>query len=165
MKAKFESSYDECNSIPIVDKNGNIKAVAIIDYDDLSKLSSYKWTLSKQGYAKSRIGEQCILMHRIIMDCPLKMVVDHVNHNKLDNRKNNLRVCTVQQNLFNSKLMSKSKSGVKGVSYNKILKRWQAYITLNYKKVHIGWYSNKEEAEKARRDFEIIYQGEYAYEG
>ena len=87
---------------------------ALVDNEDYERLMQYKWCASKTkiGYYSIRkdytSGKQkTILMHRIIMDCPKGMIVDHINHNALDNRKENLRICTNSQNLMNQRVSKK----------------------------------------------------------
>ena len=93
-------------------------------------------------------GKKRIYMHRIIMEVKAGQIVDHVNGNGLDNRKQNLRVCSSQQNSFNCRTNNKS-SGFKGVTWDKTRKIWAAKITHNYKTINLGRFKSKEEA--ARR--------------
>jgi hypothetical protein len=90
-----------------------------------------------------------------------KPFVDHINNNTLDNRIENLRWATVQENTFNSKICKNNTSGVKGVSYNKRDKKWVASIKINGKKSHLGSFDNKEEAIKARLKKSIEIQGTF----
>lgn len=77
--------------------------VAIIDDDDFDKVSKYKWHYVRFGYACANPAWKgpSLRMHRIIMDAKEGQVVDHVNGDRLDNRKANLRFCTQSQNLMN----------------------------------------------------------------
>ena len=68
------------------------------------------------------------------MNCPPLYKVDHINHNKYDNRKQELRICTNQQNCMNRKIQCNNTSGTPGVNYNKELKKWIARICYNKKK-------------------------------
>lgn len=76
--------------------------IALIDIDDIDKISSYSWNLkpSKRGqfYIKTSVAGKELKLHRLITNCPDNLVVDHINHNTLDNRKVNLRNCTVVEN-------------------------------------------------------------------
>jgi hypothetical protein len=76
---------------------------AIIDSSDYSLVSQYNWHLSNTGYAVWRGGKprHTIRMHRLILNTPEGMDTDHINHNKLDNRRSNLRVCSRSINLHN----------------------------------------------------------------
>lgn len=80
-----------------------------------------------------------------------KELVDHIDNCKTNNRLDNLRFCNKIENGRNSKLNSNSTSGVKGISYAKNRKKWEASICLNKNKIHIGYYDNLEEAKIARQ--------------
>ena len=94
-------------------------------------------------------------LHRFLMNPSDDMVVDHINHNRLDNRKQNLRLCTQGENLRNKK--------VKGVAFDKRRNKWYARIMINRKNLHLGSFDTKEEAIEARKQAEIEYFGEYRY--
>lgn len=97
------------------------------------------------------------------MDSPNDMVVDHINGNTHDNRKENLRACTRQENSMNQGMRSDNTSGYKGVlwyHYNGVDK-WQASIQVNKKKISLGYYEKLEEAIEARKNAEERYFGEY----
>lgn len=89
-------------------------------------------------------------MHRLILNCPEGMYVDHINGDPLDNRKCNLRITTNQQNCENRQGPYKSnKSGYRGVSFDKQHQKWEAYYWRNYKKYSVGFYSTPEAANSA----------------
>lgn len=108
-----------------------------------------------------RINPHKVSLHRLIMKPPKGLVVDHVNRNGLDNRRENLRVVTIQENLRNQKRPN-NKTGTTGVSLQRSGKNmgYTAQIKINYQKIHLGFFNNLEDAVKARRDAEIKY---YAY--
>ena len=173
--------------------------VTIVDDEDYDKVMSaigerakwYYWsnrgpTRERKGalheYATSRHKS----MHRIIIDAPKGMDVDHINGNGLDNRKENLRICTRSQNMMNQKLKSHSVSGYKGVQYEptrkykytskktgittvkeyKIKLPYSAYIgDPNRKGRHLflGRYATGEEAARVRDKKALELHGEYAY--
>lgn len=87
--------------------------------------------------------------------------VDHINGIKDDNRIVNLRLATNSQQNFNTGIRKDNKSGVKGVYWRNEYKKWAAQIKANKKTIFLGYYENKEEAIKARKDAEIKYHGEY----
>lgn len=141
--------------------------VALIDDEDYDWLSKLKWqaqTSKRQSpYAKSgwyspttkKMG--VMLMHRLIMNAPKDMVVDHKNHNTLDNRKGNLRVCTRSQNRGNSLRPKNNKSGYRGV-YRHKSGRWHAILDNN----GIGYFSNIKDAALAFNKAAIEKYGEFA---
>lgn len=86
---------------------------ALIDFEDYEKIKNYTWWVNAKHYPKfyvnawDRKNKKRIQLHRIITNCPKELVVDHINHNPLDNRKCNLKVCTQLENMQN---ISKSKT-------------------------------------------------------
>lgn len=126
--------------------------VALVDDEDFERINSFKWCVGKTSfhhYAMRRDGKKTLFMHRFIVDAPKGLLVDHINRNGLDNRKENLRVCTAQQNRRNGGLSKLNTSGYKGVSWNKGIHKWSAYITANYKRIHLGYFDDKTEAARA----------------
>lgn len=85
------------------------------------------------------------------------MQVDHINHDKLDNRKLNLRICTSSQNSHNR--------NVKGISCNEEGNKCKARICFDGRQIHLGYFNTKEKAIMARRKAEKKYFGEFAYKG
>ena len=93
------------------------------------------------------------LLHRLIMKDKLSdgLEVDHINRNKLDNRRVNLRAVTRQENMHNKSLYKTNTSGYPGVKWNSRLNKWQVQITRNKKRVHLGVFEDLQEAIGARR--------------
>lgn len=151
--------HDNYAEIILYDKNGEEKAKAIIDLDDIEKCSNYKWSYCNGGYVICE--SKNILLHRFIINCNKDMFVDHINHNKLDNRKSNLRMCSQQENNQNKGIQSNNTSGCPGVNYRKDRGKWRAYICINGKQTHLGFFNTKEEAIKVRKEAEEKYFGEF----
>ena len=134
------------------------------DYDLVEK---YCWNIdSSTGYVKTidRINNTGKLyLHRLVMGCTKgdKTIIDHIDRNKIDCRKNNLRFVTRCQNNMNSCVSSDNTSGIKGVSWNKEKNKWEAKITVNKQDIRLGLYSNFDDAKKARIIGEEKYFGEY----
>ena len=103
-----------------------------------------------------------VLMHRVIMDAPKGMDVDHINGNGLDNRKENLRICTRSQNLHNSKKPSTNTSGYKGVIWNKQCRKWQAKIHTSGKTRHLGLFVGILDAARAYDEAAVTDHREFA---
>lgn len=141
--------------VPLYAKDGSIKAWTLIDLSDLARVSAYRWFLiqgktHKDGYAATFVGRRpeqrkCLLLHRLLLNLPFedKHQGDHINRQSLDNRRQNLRIVTKQQNAQNLSLSSKSTSGFRGVSWDKRTQKWAAYVKVNQKKIHIGYYEDK----------------------
>ena len=151
--------YDDYAEIILYNKKCEEVARALIDLDDINKASQYKWSLNNKGYARNTKNN--LLLHRLIMDCPKDMEVDHINRDPLDNRKSNLRICTHKQNLRNKSLQCNSTSGIVGVSWSKTFNKWKSYIMIDNKYINLGLYDTKEDAIIARERAEIEYFGEY----
>lgn len=91
-----------------------------------------------------------VLLHRWVADAAKGFVVDHINHDTLDNTDSNLRLATKSENGQNRRgAIKNSKSGIRGISWSKSNKKWQAQIVIKYKHTHLGFYDDKEEAEQA----------------
>lgn len=118
---------DNFAELVLYDLKQNIKGIAIIDVEDVDKIKEYKWNLGSHGYGICTVLQKCI--HNLIMgDIEDGKTVDHINRNKLDNRKSNLRIATFQENTTNKKVGSKNTSGFSGVSWDKNNNKWQVLI-------------------------------------
>jgi hypothetical protein len=142
----------------------------LLDDDDLDRvLALGKWFVDEKGYV--RINKQMdykqykIRLHRFVMGLSKldKCQVDHINGNKLDNRKQNLRLVTNQQNQMNRLPNKTNISGRVGVTYNKRNGTWVSRIKLNNVLFYLGTFKRIEDAIECRIDAEIKYFGEYAY--
>ena len=132
---------------------------ALVDEEDYTKLVKHVWCLSDGGYAESRIGHgNTTKMHRLLLETADE--IDHINCDRLDNRKQNLRVASGVQNRGNVILLCTNTSGYKGVSAKGRI--WRAYITKNHKYVGLGSYETKEEAALAYDKAAREYFGEFA---
>lgn len=126
---------------------------AIVDDDDYDELIKNSWCIGNDGYACRGIRlkdktSRLVRMHRQILDLKLHdgKQVDHINKNKLDNRKENLRICTPSQNQHNRPINKNNKSGYKGVTFHKGSGKWHAQIMVNRKNRYLGSFSLPEEA-------------------
>ena len=163
---KIYRTYRDLNEIIIHENYAeiillNIKSEeigrALIDIEDIDKVKNYRWC-KHNGYARNNdIGN----LHRFIMNAPIEMEVDHINHNRLDNRKSNLRVVTHQQNNMNKATTKSNTSGYPGVYWYKSRSKWQVGIKVNYKQIFLGYYDTLKEAIEVRKRAEIKYFGEY----
>lgn len=139
--------------------------VAIVDGEDYEKISKYKWNLHNAGYAHRNPLEDNLstLMHRVVFDLKKgdKSEIDHINGNRLDNRRCNLRFVTRSKNNMNRRVTNGA-SGYKGVSWFKPVKKWRVYIKLNGKQKCLGYFSDKKAAAQAYNDAATKYFREYA---
>jgi hypothetical protein len=139
---------------------------AIVDAEDYYQLAQFQWFISPGTntlYAAGKRGEKrAIMMHRVIMDAPDHLVVDHIDHNGLNNTKANLRLCTRAQNNCNCTPNKGTTSRHKGVSWNKKMKKWRVAIKLNEKTRHIGYFENEIDAAKAYDKKAAKLFGEFA---
>ena len=144
----------------------------VVDEEDYALASRHKWSLVDKGkykYAKTRRrvgGKQvCLSLHRLIVDAKKGQVVDHIDHNGLDNRRKNLRICTGSQNGWNSRKSVKAMkvgSLYKGVTWNKQSKKWMAQITKDHKKKHLGYFKSETKAALAYNEAAKELFGEFA---
>lgn len=138
---------------------------AIVDEADYDELSAHRWHLHQCGsglYAARCAGGRLILMHRQILNAPAGMLCDHKNHDGLDNRRSNLRLCTPAQNQHNSRPQINCRSAYKGVSWNRQAKKWQARIGRNGQTIFIGYYDYEQDAAIAYDDMAAELFGEFA---
>ena len=137
-----------------------------IDKNDLEKCSKLTWHYAKNKdskYIQTRIKGKMIKLHRYIMNINnSNLVVDHINRNPLDNRKSNLRICSYKENSFNKSIRVDNTSGIAGVSFHKINKKWKAKIKYNNLTIHLGYFEDINEALINRRVAEEILFGEYS---
>jgi hypothetical protein len=135
-----------------------------VDVSDIPLVQNHRWHIAL-GYAITQIQQKQIRMHRLLLDASPLFQVDHINHDRLDNRRKNLRLCTKQQNHFNRQEGENNSSGRIGVVYAKREKKWQAQIVVNQKAIWLGYHKTFESAVRARKEAERKYFGEFAYRG
>ena len=145
---------------------------AIVDPEDYKMINKYKWNAyrgygsyysKRKIYTRKKGTERTVYMHRWIMNAPKGVVVDHINHNGLDNRKENLRFATNAENArYSRKTKNKFRSDYKGVHYIKKVKRWRTRITFEGKTRYVGQYTDEISAAKAYDRAAKKYFGEFA---
>jgi hypothetical protein len=136
----------------------------LFDTEDFEKIKEYYWSVDAAGYVNTSKNHKKIKLHRFIMNCEQDMVVDHINHQKNENRKSNLRIATIVENVRNSKISKRNTSGVTGVRWHKRYNKWIANIVVYGKTIHLGYYDVFEEAVKARKKAEEKYFGDFSYD-
>jgi hypothetical protein len=124
--------------------------------------------LSKAGYIKISVKNKRYYAHRLAWMYEygyLPIFIDHVNNVRQDNKINNLRECTAQQNNHNSIIAKNNTSGVKGVCWHKASEKWIAKIKINKKNIHIGLFKSIDDAKKNIEDYRKMYHKEFANNG
>lgn len=126
---------------------------AVVDDDD------YPWLVQNRWWYNGRYAVRCdyvgkrrinIWMHREIMDTPKKLFTDHINMDRLDNRKSNLRLCTKSQNMLNRPAQQNNTSGHKNIYWDKNRDKWCVEIKVQGKKYHLGRFEQLESAIEKR---------------
>jgi hypothetical protein len=145
---------------------------ALVDDVDYDYLMQWKWTYLSTGYAyrqytvgKKSNGKQqlkTILMHRLLTGTPKGIDTDHINGNRLDNRRHNLRTCTRSQNNANSLVVRGTTSKLKGVYLEKRTGRWTSQISVGGRKISLGAYATEEAAHEAYKAASVVYFGAFA---
>lgn len=143
----------------------NSEEYVLVDDRDYDWLSQYRWLRQKNGYARRLEWEdgkqKSFLMHREILGAPKGVLVDHINLDKKDNRRANLRLANWQQNSANRPKQNGSyRSKFKGVTRKAF--PWGASITVENKSISLGWYSTEEEAALAYNEAALKYFGDFA---
>lgn len=145
----------------------------LIDDEDFEKVNKWKWQLSNRGYASRpqwikprKLNKQTtIYLHRLILSFP-DLEVDHINMNKLDNRKENLRLVNDLESSYHRGKHKDNRSGYKGVSFHEQKwrkKKWRAQIKINGKNINIGYFDNPIEAARTYDKVAKENFGKFAY--
>lgn len=140
---------------------------AIVDDDVYEEIMKHKWHTLKTGYAARSSGgrknKKMVYMHRAIMKADIGISVDHINGNKLDNRRENLRLCSHSENCRNSKKPKcTATSKYKGVYWDKTKNAWAARIKKDYIGIFLGRYPTEIDAARAYNQAAITLFGVYA---
>lgn len=154
--------------------------IVTIDSEDVPRVAIFKWGISHTilpGVWSNFYVTSCayvrgpekyqfrVALHRLIMSFPDGMDVDHINGDKLDNRKVNLRACTRSQNIMNIRTVSKNNIGIRGVFYRKSRDAYISRIMINGKSKFLGYFKSAELAKQARITAELELFKEYSPHG
>lgn len=157
--------YKDCAKIPLHGRGGVFYGWALIDLADLDLVKKISWTIDPRGYVVGRPAgaKRSITMHRLLMceNGNIRVVVDHRDRDKLNNRRGNLRLCTQGENSRNTNIPKNNTSGAKGVSLD-ANGRWRARIWKDMKEIRIGTFISFEEAIVAYDNEAHRLHGEFA---
>lgn len=156
--------FDEYAKIPLHGQSGRFYGWAFIDIEDLIIVKEISWTLDPRGYAAGRPSglKNSVTLHRWIMinGKKHKAHIDHIDGDRLNNRRSNLRLCSSAENSRNRGKGKNNTSGIKGVSETPN-GRWRARIMINRKEINLGHYLTKEEAKIAYDNASPIIHGDF----
>lgn len=140
--------------------------ITVINKADFHLISKFIWYADNKGhthYVRAKEKGKTIYMHRILMKTPKGKVVDHKNHNGLDNRRTNLRNVTRRQNLYNTRGNRKATSVYKGVSWDAERNKWLACIQHEGKVYKLGRFYDEDDAAMEYNKNAVFYFGPTAY--
>lgn len=154
-------------TLPVYRKR-KVYAYALIDDSDEQDLSQFRWHCSQDKTVFRFVNRPCEsivkeYLHRRIVSPAQGLSVDHIDGDRFNNRRSNLRACLIHHNNWNKGKSPRNTSGYKGVYWSRGL--WQAEIRANGRKYYLGRYSTPETAHKAYRDACLRLHGEYANVG
>lgn len=144
-------------------KGGLFALVDACDYEMLSKYQWYARHTPTTCYAVTQLKGRETSMHRLIMDAPKGLIVDHIDHNGMNNRRKNLRLCTAAQNIYNCRPRKGNTSEYKSVSWNTAKKKFCAKISFDRKQYSLGYFTDEKEAARAYDKKANEFFGEFAY--
>jgi len=134
----------------------------LFDEIDLPLIQAHSWHKGKRGYPATHVRGKTVVLHRLLFPDAAGYEVDHINGDKMDNRRINLRLCTHQQNAFNQKRRCTNTSGYIGVSQVRDSSFYEAYIHHHGKKHHLGTFPDAPLAARTRDCVAKLLFGEYA---
>lgn len=154
------NDFGEYSEISLSNNKGDIIAWFKVDNEDLENILQHKWYLASDGYAETK-NKIRIKAHIFIKGERDGFLIDHINRDRLDNRKSNLRYATNSQNGINKRKQNNNTSGVVGVSFDRSRNKWTAYINTELNKTKfLGRFDNFEDAVNCREINELLIYGE-----
>lgn len=144
--------------------------IAFVDDEESPRLSLFRWYANHERgrwyvrrQSRHESGKQVgIKLHREIVNAKPGQIVDHINGNGLDNRKENLRICNDSENQRNKRIGSSNKSGYKGVCWISSRGKWKVYVQVDKKRIHLGYFENLIDAALAYNQGAMKHHGVFA---
>lgn len=140
----IKSDYAE---IVVTDSKDNVQGIAKISIEDIEKIKGHHWSNNGYGYVRCFVGTSPLYLHRYIMDCPEDMEVDHINHDRMDNRRNNLRIVSHEINARNN-----IGECIRKITDRKLIKPYFLKINKNGKIYFSKYFRTYEEAVNVRNE-------------
>lgn len=138
---------DEYRTIPVSGRRGAGLYIKV-DAEDYAEVTRSTWSLGTHGYARARRNQQTVFLHKLL--CPGDGYVDHINHDRLDNRRANLRLVDNATNVQNRQgAQRNSKSGVRNVCWHKKSGKWLVQLSVRGRYVYVGLYDDLGDAARA----------------
>ena len=153
--------YDDYAEVLLYNKHNEEVGRFKIDLEDIDIIKEHRWSLDSKGYVRTR-GKMSISIHKLIMGGCDEDTIDHINHDRLDNRRCNLRACSFSENDINKSIQINNTSGIAGVYKNEKSGLWCAQIKINNQTIPLGSSSSFEKAIQIRKEAEEKYFGEYS---
>jgi len=153
------ANADGSASVPLCAKDGSIRAYAAIDIDDAAWASQWRWFLNIHGYAArhdwdgTTKTDRTVMLHRELLGLAYgdRRRGDHINRDRLNNRRSNLRLATHAENMQNKNAYRGGTSHYRGVCWNEHTRKWQASLRVNGKSINLGGFADELEAAEAAR--------------
>jgi HNH endonuclease/AP2 domain len=135
----------------------------LVDDEDYEFLNQFAWQVDKENSVAMHFNGKTMLLHRFIINPPKGLEIDHIDGNRLNNQKSNLRLATSSQNKINRGPRKDNKSGYKGVSWHKQQEKWTARIMTSGKYLSLGLFKDIRLAAQAYNEAAVRYYGAYAW--
>ena len=146
--------------LPVFNRAGQVVDWAIVDRADYALVTKHRWCRTQSGYPITRIARVIVYLHRLLV--PGAFIVDHRDRNRMNARRDNLRVCTAAENCCNTSIGRNNRSGFKGVSRTADGQAWRARIMRNRKEAWLGRYKTAEDAGRAYDAAAPRFHGQFA---